>query len=215
MTTISPSEPSLFPISTRTKSSSGPLPYKDYQTSSGHLEPVTNKIYQTIRGLLRQSSRFLRHHYEIMEQLIDDLIHQILGTAMDASPSPSHPTSDLDGNDALAETQGKREPHHSAKYSSAKTTATNSESQSARCQGQASTAVVDSSVPTQSGVDIANTSHATSTPSTTLQAGEIKPIPSVRYLTYRKEVLTADHGVAVFGWFLTSPEGQTTWMYIT
>lgn len=165
------------------------------------------------RGILEQPGLLLRHTSDGMEQLIEELIQKLV-TARDASPSTSHPTPDLNHSDTLVETQSKGEAFPSAENSSAETATMNFESQGAPCQGQASTAA-GNSFPTEPSVAIANTLHPASAPAATPMMGETKPIPAVRYLTYRQEVFAGDHGIPAFGWLLTSPEGQTTWMYIT
>ena len=146
-----------------------------------------------------------------LDQLADDM-HQKLDVSVDASTS--HATRDLDRRESLAQTQTKQEMPPSIKNTSAEAAAMNSGSQNASGQSQPST-TANSPFVTQQGSAIANKSSATTTSTTTPMGKEAEPVPAARYLTHKREDTTGCQDVPVFGWFVTSPEGEKSWRYIT
>jgi hypothetical protein len=148
-----------------------------------------------------------------MEQLIEEVSRE-LDKAQNNYPASSHRTSGLNSNESLAENQSEREHPPPAEDAGTKTAAMSSESHSSSSRDQSS---IDSNSPLPTKVDIAmaNTSDAAFTPTSTPIENKIALPPAARYLTHKQTDAIGDQDVPVFGWFVTSPEGNKTWMYIT
>ncbi|KAK2753511.1 hypothetical protein FQN54_007901 [Arachnomyces sp. PD_36] len=147
----------------------------------------------------------------LMDQLADDLARK-LGVARNTPSLSSQPSPDLDSKDSLGKTQTEQKLQLPIENHSPEAAAVSAESQDSSGQDQTPT-TTETLIHALSNTAIANNLDVTSPPKAMPPKDEIAPTPAVRYFTHRNETVKEQDQPA-FGWFVTSPEGHTTWMYI-
>lgn len=148
-----------------------------------------------------------------MEQPEDDLARRL--DLLNYGPPPtSHAAPDPDSKEPKAEHKIKRKPLPPPKIFRPETLTVNPEFEGERIHTQPF-AAVDSPFSARAGTVIANNSGVIRPPTTNLIGKKTSSTPVARYITHRQAGGIGDQDIPVFGWYLTSPEGNTTWMYIT